>query len=46
MVARSKLVAGDSDIDEAFKSMHQRTMAKIKNDAIKDWIVLDKTYKA
>ena len=37
----AKLIASDSDIDEAFKSMHQSIMTKIKNYACKDWIVLD-----
>ena len=36
----AKLIAGDSDI-EAFKSLHQNIMTKIKNHASKDWIVLD-----
>ena len=34
------LIANDSDIDEAFKSMHQSIVIKIKNYADKDWIVL------
>ena len=38
--ANAKLIASSSDIDEAFKSIHQ-TMMKIKNYAWKDWIVLD-----
>ena len=37
----AKLIASDLHIDEAFKSMHQRIMTKIKNYACKDWIVLD-----
>ena len=37
----AKLIASDSDIDEAFKSMHQSIMTKIKNYACKDGIVLD-----
>ena len=37
----AKLIASDSDIDEAFKSMHQSIMTKIKNYADKDWIILD-----
>ena len=37
----TKLIASDSDIDEAFKSMHQSIMTKIKNYACEDWIVLD-----
>ena len=36
-----KLTASDSDIDEAFTSMHQSIMTKIKNYASQDWIVLD-----
>ena len=36
----AKLIASDSDIDEAFKSMHQNIMIKIKNYASKDLIVL------
>ena len=39
--SRTKLTASDSNIDEAFKSMHQSVMTKIKNYACKDWIVLD-----
>ena len=39
--SRTKLIASDSDIDEAFKFMHQSIMAKIKNYACEDWIVLD-----
>ena len=35
---RTKLISSDSDIDEAFKSMHQSIMTKIKNYASKDWI--------
>ena len=37
----TKLIASDSDIDEAFKSMHQGIMTQITNYASKDWIVLD-----
>ena len=37
----TKLTASDSDIDEAFKSMHQSIMTKMKNYACKDWIVFD-----
>ena len=37
----TKLIASDSDIDEAFKSMHQSIMTKIKNYTCKDWILLD-----
>ena len=36
-----KLIANDSDIDEAFTSTHQSIMTKIKNYADKDWIALD-----
>ena len=35
-----KLIAEDSDIDEAFISMHQSIMKKVKNYASEDWIVL------
>ena len=37
----AKLIASDSDIDEAFKSMHQSIMTKLKTYACKDRIVLD-----
>ena len=37
----AKLIASDSDIDEAFKSMHQSIMTKIKNYACKYWIISD-----
>ena len=37
----AKLVAGNSDMDEAFKSMHQNIMQKIKIYAREDSIVLD-----
>ena len=36
-----KLIASDSDIEEAFNSMRQRIMTKIKNYACEDWIVFD-----
>ena len=36
-----KLIASASDIDEAFKSMHQSIMTKVKNYWKKYWIVLD-----
>ena len=36
-----KLIASDSDIDEAFISMHQSIMTRIKQYANEDWIVLD-----
>ena len=35
-----KLITNDSDIDEAFKFMHQSIMTKIKSYADEDWIVL------
>ena len=41
----TKLIASDSDIDEAFKSMHHSIMIKIKNYACEDWIVLDAIIK-
>ena len=40
-----KLIASVSDIDEAFKSMHQSIMTKIKSYACEDWIVLDTIIK-
>ena len=41
----AKLIASDSDIDEAFKSMHQSIITKIKNYASEDWIVFHVTIK-
>ena len=35
-----KLIASDSDIEKAFKSMHQSITTKIKIYASEDWIVL------
>ena len=43
--SNAKLIASDLDIDEAFKSMHQNIITKIKNHACKDWIVLDAIIK-
>ena len=37
----AKLIASDSNIDEAFKSMCQSIMTKIKNYPSEDWVVLD-----
>ena len=37
----AKLIASDSDIDEAFKFMYQSIMTKIEYYASEDWIVLD-----
>ena len=37
----AKLIVSDSDMDEAFKSLHQNFMAKITNYACKYCIVLD-----
>ena len=38
----AKLIASNSDTDEAFKFMYyQSIMTKIKNCASEDWIVLD-----
>ena len=39
--SNTKLIASDSGIDEAFKSMHQSIMTKIKNYDSKDWVVFD-----
>ena len=36
----AKLISSDSDTDEAFKSMHQSIMTKIKNSASEDRIVI------
>ena len=40
----TKLIASDSDIDDAFKSLHQSIMTKIKNYAREDWQT--RNYKA
>ena len=41
--SRVKLIATDSDIDEAFQSMHQSIITKIKKSyAGEDWVVLNK----
>ena len=37
----AKLIASDSDIEEAFKSMHQSIMTKIKNYAREDCMVFN-----
>ena len=37
----NKLIASDLDINEAFESMHQSIMTKIKNYTFEDWILLD-----
>ena len=37
----AKLIAIDSDIDEAFKSLHQSIATKIKNYASKNQIILN-----
>ena len=37
----AKVVASDSDIDEALKPIHQSIMTKIKNYVSEDWIVFD-----
>ena len=36
----AKIIASDSAIDEAFKSIHQSIMTKIRNYACEYWIVL------
>ena len=41
----AKLIANDSEIDEAFKLICQSIMIKIKNYASKKWIVLDATIR-
>ena len=42
---RARLIASVSDIQEAFKSIHQRIMTKMKYYADKDWIILDVVVK-
>ena len=37
----ANLIDSDSDIDEAFKSIHQSINTEIKNYASEDWIFLD-----
>ena len=37
----AKLIASDSDIEEAFESVHQSIITKIENYASEDWIALD-----
>ena len=39
--SRTKLIASDSDVDEAFKFMHQSIMTKIKNYTCENWIVFN-----
>ena len=34
----AKLIASDSNTDEAFKSMHQNIITKIQNSASEDWV--------
>ena len=34
----TKLIPNDSEMDEAFKSMHQSIMTKVKNYASEDWM--------
>ena len=41
----TKLIASNSDIDEAFKCMYQSIMTKIINYASEYWIVLDAIIK-
>ena len=41
----SKIIAGESDIDEAFKSMHQSIMTRIKKFASEDWVVTERIVK-
>ena len=40
-----ELSAADSDIDEAFKSMHQSIMTKMENSAGENWIVVETILK-
>ena len=41
----TKLIANDSDIDEAFKCMYKSIMTKIKNYDCEDWTVLNAVKK-
>ena len=41
----TKLIVKNSDIDEAFKSIHQSNMTRIKNYTDKDCIVVDVVIK-
>ena len=43
--SNAKLIASDSDIDEAFKSKHQSIMSTMKNYAGEDWAVVDMIIK-
>ena len=43
--SNAKLIASDSDIDEAVKSKHQSIMSTMKNYAGEDWIVVDMIIK-
>ena len=38
--SNAELIASDSNIDKAFKSMYQSTMTKIKNYASEYWILI------
>ena len=40
-----KLIASNSELGEAFKSMNQSIMMNIKNYAQEDWIALDAIIK-
>ena len=39
-ISRAKLIAGDADIDEAFKSMHQSIIMIIKTLLVKTGLLL------
>ena len=41
----TKIIASDSGMDEAFKSMPQSIMTEIKDYACEDWIVFDMIIK-
>ena len=43
--SRAKLIADDSDIDQAFKTIHQSIMTKIKNSPRENWIVIETVIK-
>ena len=41
----AKLIASDSDNGEAFKCMHQSIIAKMKNSASEDWVIIETIVK-
>ena len=41
----AKLIASDSDNDEAFKCMHESIITKMKNSASEDWVIIETIVK-